>query len=264
MRWSATWNERLRRGRPCVSNWSTTEHIVVNLARAIRPNDVTFSGVNSVLPMAACVLAKRAYDFPFTYLSVAGGVDVVPECLPRSSTDPALLAGTAAIFPNEEFYDLTMRGRMDLVYLGAAQVDAYGRTNVSTIGPWSTPTVRLPGGGGAAVMMPTARRVAIWRTEHSRRTLVDSLKFVTAAGNTSLLVTPFAVFQRDLDPADRFRLAYYRPDVTVADIVTNTGFDFDASTALPTAPMTERERAAFDAMDVELLASEVPARVSQA
>jgi len=235
------------------------EYLVVNLARAIRPNEVTFSGVNSVLPMAACVLARRAYDFDFTYLSVAGGVDVFPKKLPRSSTDPALLAGTAAIFSNADFYDLATRGKLDLIFLGAAQVDAFGRTNVSAIGDWAHPKVRLPGGGGAAVMMPVAPRVALWRSEHTTRTLVEKLEFITAAGKTAVLVTPYAVFARDPAKNERFHLASYRDDTDPAAIVARTGFSFEAARAVPTAPMTARERAALDAMDAfDLLENELP------
>ena len=55
-------------------HWSAFSYIVINLARQIRVGEVTFSGVNSTLPMLACVLAKRTYDFHFTYINVAGGV----------------------------------------------------------------------------------------------------------------------------------------------------------------------------------------------
>ena len=149
-------------------SWSPFSYIVTNLARFIRPNEVTFSGVNSTPPMMACLLAKRAYDFHFTYLNVAGGVEPVPAKIPHSSSDPALIAGSPAIFGNEDFYDLCARGGLDLVFLGCAQVDAQGRTNVSVIGDWRAPKVRLPGGGGAAVMMPTAKRVVTWRADDDR------------------------------------------------------------------------------------------------
>ena len=174
--------------------WSGFSYIVTNLARFVRPHEITFSGVNSTLPMLACLLAKRAYPFAFTYINVAGGVDPSPSKVPISSSDPVLAEGSRAIFANEDFYDLCTRGKMDLCFLGAAQVDALGRTNVSCIGDWHAPKVRLPGGGGGAVMLPTARRAVTWRTEHSRRTLVETLDFVTAAGGMHGVVTPIAVF----------------------------------------------------------------------
>ncbi len=227
-------------------NWTPFSYIVVNLARQVRPGEVAFSGVNSTLPMLACLLAKRAYDFHFTYINVAGGVEPAPRKIPHSSSDPAIVAGSPAIFANEDFYDLCARGGIDLVFLGCAQIDGEGRTNVSAIGSWHNPKVRLPGGGGAAVMMPTAKRVATWRTEHSPRTLVEKLDFVTASGNLAALVTPLAVFQRR---NGRLALESWNPEVTLADVVTRTGFRFDASTARPTPPLTDGERAALASLD---------------
>jgi glutaconate CoA-transferase, subunit B len=229
-----------------MSAWTPFSYIVINLARQIRPHELTFSGVNSTLPMLACLLAKRAYDFSFTYLNVAGGVEPVPRKIPHSSSDPALVEGSPAIFANEDFYDLCARGGLDLVFLGCAQVDGAGRTNVSVIGSWHQPKVRLPGGGGAAVMMPTAKRAVTWRTEHSTRTLVETLDFVTAAGNLMTVVTPLAVFQRR---DGRLALESWNPAVTVEEVTKRTGFTFDRSSAKPTASMTVRERDVLEGLD---------------
>ena len=231
------------------AEWQPFSYIVVNLARQIRPNEIAFSGVNSTLPMLACLLAKRAYDFRYTYINVAGGVEPVPTKIPFSSSDPAIVAGSPAIFANTDFYDLCTRGGLDLVFLGCAQIDAEGRTNVSAIGSWENPKVRLPGGGGAAVMMPTAKRVATWRTEHSKRALVEKLDFVTAAGNMSTLVTPLAVFQRETKPGSRFYLESWAPAVSLDDVKQRTGFAFDAAHAQPTAPTTARESEALAQLD---------------
>jgi glutaconate CoA-transferase subunit B len=226
--------------------WTPFSYIVVNLARQIRPNETTFSGVNSNLPMLACLLAKRAYDFHYTFLNVAGGVEAEPTTIPHSSSDPAIVEGSPAIFANEDFYDLAARGGLDLVYLGCAQIDGQGRTNVSVIGSWHDPKVRLPGGGGAAVLMPTAGRVVTWRTEHSTRALVEKLDFITAAGNLQTLVTPIAVFQRR---DGRLALESWNPEVTVDEVVRRTGFTFDASRAEPTPPVTAREQSVLDRLD---------------
>ncbi len=232
-------------------SWTPFSYIVVNLARQIRPGEVVFSGVNSTLPMLACLLAKRAYDFAFTYINVAGGVEPQPTTVPLSSSDPAIVAGSPAIFANPDFYDLCTRGGLDVVYLGCAQIDAEGRTNVSTIGPWTQPKVRLPGGGGAAVMMPTAKRVVTWRTEHSPRTLVDKLDFVTASGNLATLVTPLAVFQRDTAAGSRFRLESRNPVVEVNEIVQRTGFAFDHADVQITPQLTAVESDALSALDAD-------------
>ena len=226
--------------------WSGFSYIVTNLARFIRPGEVTFSGVNSTPPMLACLLAKRAYDFDFVYINVAGGVQPTPSRIPISSSDPVLAEGSTAIFANEDFYDLCTRGGMDLCFLGAAQIDGQGRTNVSAIGDWHNPKVRLPGGGGGAVMLPTARRAVTWRTEHSRRTLVEELDFVTASGGMHGVVTPIAVFvKRD----GRLALQSWHPAVTLDVVRGRTGFAFDAEGAQPTTPPTAAEVEALRSLD---------------
>ncbi len=230
-------------------DWTPFSFIVIHLARQIRAGEITFSGVNSTLPMLACLLAKRAYDFPFTYINVAGGVEPQPVEVPLSSSDPAIVHDSPAIFANQDFYDLCARGGLDLVFLGCAQIDAEGRTNVSAIGSWENPKVRLPGGGGAAVMLPTAKRVVTWRSDHTARALVDKLDFVTAAGNMTALVTPLAVFEREPRAGARFRLACFNPAITVDDIADRTGFGFDATAARPAMPASTRELHALAALD---------------
>lgn len=228
--------------------WSGFSFIVTNLARFIRPGEVTFSGVNSTPAMLACLMAKRAYDFDFTYLNVAGGVQPQPSKIPLSSSDPVLAQGSAAIFANEDFYDLCTRGGMDLCFLGAAQVDGRGCTNVSCIGDWHQPKVRLPGGGGAAVMLPTARRAVTWRTEHSKRSLVEKLDFTTAGGGMHGVVTPIAVFVKR---EGRLALQSWHPEASLEEVVARTAFTFDAAAAEPAAPPTPREEAALRSLDPE-------------
>ena len=229
-----------------MAEWSGFSFMVINLARFIRPNEITFSGVNSTMPMLACLLAKKAYDFPFTYINVAGGVDPTPSKVPLSSSDPVLAERSASIFANEDFYDLCTRGRMDLTFLGAAQIDGEGCANNSAIGDWHKPKVRLPGGGGGAVMLPTARRACTWRTEHSKRTLVEKLDFRTSWGGFHGVVTPIAVFlKRD----GRLALQSWHPESSLAEVVERTGFTFDATGASACAAPSSREVEALAELD---------------
>jgi glutaconate CoA-transferase subunit B len=228
------------------NHWSGFSYIVTNLARFIRPGEITFSGVNSTLPMLACLLAKKAMEEDFIYINVAGGVDPHPSSIPISSSDPLLAEGSASIFDNEDFYDLCARGRMDLCFLGAAQIDGLGNANNSAIGDWQHPKVRLPGGGGGAVMLPTARRACTWRTEHSPRTLVDKLHFCTSAGGFHGVVTPIAVFKKR---AERLALASWHPEVSLEEVRERTGFTFDSEGAEPSAAPSEREKIALTELD---------------
>lgn len=230
------------------SNWSPFSYIITNLARFIRPNEITFSGVNSTMPMLACLMAKKAYDWDFIYINVAGGVDPRPSSIPISSSDPVLAEHSASIFSNEDFYDLCCRGRMDLTFLGAAQIDGEGNANNSCIGDWHQPKVRLPGGGGGAVMLPTAKRACTWRTEHSRRTFVEQLHFRTSWGGFHGVVTPIAVFTKQ---NDRLALASWHPDSSLEEVKERTGFEFNHEGATPSALPTERERAALAELDPE-------------
>ncbi len=172
--------------------WGTADLVVVAMARLLRDGEVVFHGVNSILPMVAVALARRLHAPRLRAINIAGGIDPTPRFLPRSTTDPELARGSGALLSNEDFYDLCMRGGVDTAFLGAAQVDALGRTNVSSIGPPDRPKVRLPGGGGAPIIMATAGRTIVWRTEHSRRSFVERLDFVTAAGHVDRVVTPSA------------------------------------------------------------------------
>jgi glutaconate CoA-transferase subunit B len=208
------------------NSWSPFSYIVTNLARFIRPNEITFSGVNSSMPMLACLMAKRAYDWDYIYINVAGGVDPEPSSIPLSSSDPVLAENTASIFDNEDFYDLCTRGRMDLTFLGAAQIDGEG--------------------SGGAVMLPTAKRACTWRTEHSKRTLVDKLDFRTSWGGFHGVVTPIAVFiKRD----GRLALESWHPESSLEEVKERTEFTFDASQAKPTEYPTPAEIEALRSLD---------------
>ena len=223
--------------------------VVAAMARLLRDGEVVFHGVNSILPMVAVALARRLHAPRLRAINIAGGIDPAPRFLPHSTTAPELARGSAALLSNEDFYDLCMRGGVDTVFLGAAQIDAQGRTNVSLIGPPGRPKVRLPGGGGAAVIMPTAGRVILSRSEHSRRSFVERLDFVTAAGNVDRVVTPLCIFQRR---DGRLVVESVHPTSSAEEVIEQTGFDLATSPPWPTTPPpTTEELAALAKLDPE-------------
>lgn len=225
---------------------TVADQMAVCLARLIRDGEVVFQGVASPLPMAAIALARALHAPHAVTLSVAGGVSPRPPVLPRSSTDPALAVGAAAVFANEDFYDLCARGKIDLAFLGAAQIDAHGRTNGSVIGPHATPKVRLPGAGGAAMILPTARRVVLWRTQHTPRVFVERLDFISAVGNLDRVVTPLAVLRR-VD--GQLVIESVHPWTTEDEVRAQTGFALPAGEVSTTAPPSEDELAALERVD---------------
>ena len=213
--------------------FGSPELMAVAMARLLRDGELVFNGVGSILPMLAIELARRLHAPNLIYLNIGGGIDARPETLPFSSTDPALLAGTAGIVDQVEFYQLVMRGGVDTMFMGAVQIDPAARTNSSVIGDVQRPTVRLPGGGGAAVVLPAARRVILWRTKHDRRAFVEKLDFVTAAGNVERVVTPLCVMKR---VKGRLAVERLHPGVTAEAVRENTGFPIEVPAGCPETP----------------------------
>jgi glutaconate CoA-transferase subunit B len=227
--------------------YGAPEIMAVAMARLLRDGEVVFNGVGSFLPMLAIEVARRTHAPDLVYLNIGGGVDARPEALPFSSSDPALLAGSAGIVDQPEFYQLVMRGGVDVMFMGGVQIDAAGRVNSSVIGEIGRPKVRLPGGGGAAVILPTAHRVILWRARHDRRSFVERLDFVTAAGNVDRVVTPLCVLRK---VGGTLTVESLHPGVTADTVRDDTGFPLPMPEACPTTPPpTPEELAAIGALD---------------
>jgi glutaconate CoA-transferase subunit B len=221
--------------------------MAVSLARLLKPGETVFHGVASPLPMVATLLAKRLYAPSLVYLNITGGVDAEPDHLPVSTVDPALLRGTRTLVTLADLFDLSARGRLDVAFLSGVQIDGQGRINMSAIGDFAKPKVRLPGGAGSAMLMPTAKRVILWRTKHDPRIFVDRLDFVTAAGNVDRVVTPLGIFVRR---HGLLGVESLHPGVTPAMMRDATGFPVDVGPETPeTRPPSAEELAALREID---------------
>jgi glutaconate CoA-transferase subunit B len=225
--------------------------MAIAMARLLRSGETVFHGVASPLPMVATLLAKKLHAPDLTYLNITGAVDADPAILPVSTVDPALLRGTRALVTLADLFDLSARGRLDVAFLSGVQIDGEGRINLSAIGPHEHPAVRLPGGAGSAMLMPTARRVILWRTKHDPRTFVERLDFVTAAGNVDRVVTPLGIFVRrngDL----KLEVESLHPGVTPESFQDATGFAVDVGPETPvTPPPSAEELTVLRAIDPE-------------
>jgi glutaconate CoA-transferase subunit B len=222
--------------------------MAVAMSRLLRDGETVFHGVASPLPLVAILLARATHAPHLLYLNITGSVDPVPERLPRSTVDPALLRGTRSLITLADAFDLSARGELDTVFLSGVQIDAEGRINMSAIGDYAHPRVRLPGGAGSAFLMSTAKRVLLWRTRHDRRTFVETLPFVTGAGNVDRVITPLCVFRRDLE-SSRLRVESIHPYATPESVAENTGFEVAIEGIPDTPPPTSEELAALDAVD---------------
>jgi glutaconate CoA-transferase subunit B len=188
-----------------------------------------------------------------------------PVFIPPTSNDMALKRGAAYSMRFEEFFDLACRGGVDRMFLSGGQIDRYGNTNVTAIGPLDRPKVKLGGGGGGCNISATIRRLSVWSTRHrSGRTLVESCDFITDVGHVTpdgdraalgytgggpqWLVTELGVF--DYTEAGTARLRQVFPDVTVDEVRAATGFELEVANDLRRVPPPSvAELAALRAVD---------------
>lgn len=128
---------------------------------------------------------------------------------------------------SRELFDLAGQGRIDVFFLGGAQID--GRGNLNLVRAEGR---RFPGSFGSAFMYQAVPNVILFREEHSRRVLVPKVEFVSAAGRPRALVTGKARFGFER----RFVLENFHPGESVDSIRAATGFDFDVSPAVSATP----------------------------
>ena len=150
------------------------------------------------------------------------------------------------IFKLIDIFDMSARGDLDTAFLGGVQIDAQGRINMSVIGPYDHPKVRLPGGAGSAAILPTAKRTILWRTKHDPRTFVEKLSFVTAGGNVDRVVTPLCIFVKR---NDHLQLESIHPYSSPEEVKQQTGFPVETEGVPITPAPTSEELAALTEVD---------------
>jgi len=214
--------------------YSPPDVMACTIARLLRDGETVFFGLASPLVMVATLLAKATHAPNLTFLSIPGSVDAALSELPRSTVDSSLLKGSHGIFPLADIFDLSARGRLDTAFLSGVQIDQAGRINMSVIGPAERPKVRLPGGAGSALLLPTAGRTIIWRTRHDSRTFVEKLAFITAAGRTEWVVSPLCLFGRGRD--ELLAVTSIHPGVSPEQLRSATGFPVDIGPNTPVTP----------------------------
>jgi len=163
-----------------MSGWTRDEMMTVAAARRLWNGCVCFVGIG--LPSAACNLARLTHAPDIVLIYESGTVGTRPNVLPLSIGDGELAETAACVVPLPEvFAYLLQAGRVDVGFLGAAQVDRHGNLNSTVIGPYDAPKTRLPGAGGATEIAAHARQTFVM-LKASPRSLVARLDFRTSAG----------------------------------------------------------------------------------
>jgi glutaconate CoA-transferase subunit B len=133
-----------------------------------------------------------------------------------------------------------------VAFLSGIQFDKTGNVNASVIGDYHKPKVRMPGGAGSAVLIPTAKRAIIWRTKHDKRTFVNKVDFVTTRGNIDRIVTPLCVFKYE---NGELLLDTIHPTSSLQEVIDNTGFEVKYKSIEYTPLPTKEEMTILKRMD---------------
>ena len=211
--------------------YNDDELLAVLMAREVRDGEVSACGALSHLPAAGLLLARELHA-PNAELIILNTV-------------------FRPFHTSRQFHFLAQRGELGLFFVSGVQIDRHGNYNLHQLGPDPDhPRQRFPGGYGGGMIYYAARRTIVFRTEHTRRSLVERVDFVSAAGSSpenvvrlggpSKVITPKAIFRFDRQAAC-LRLESIHPPYTLDDIRENTGFDIGVTSpvALTPAPSAE-------------------------
>ena len=182
-------------------------------------------GAASPIPATACELLK------------ARGQDLRVSMLHKRKGNPFTEG-------SRELFDLAGQGRIDVFFLGGAQIDGEGSINLVR-----ADGKRFPGSFGSAFMYSVVKKTILFREEHSKRVLVPKVEFVSARGTPGALLTGRALFSWQ---GSRFRLESTHE---AGDVRGETGFDFQSPERIPLTPPPTEE-------DLALLRSSVAQRIA--
>lgn len=209
-------------------------------AREIQDGDVVFVGIG--LPNLACNLARATHAPNMVLIYESGAVGAVPERVPPSIGDPALVTGSLMVCSMADIFQLFLQnGKIQVGFLGGAQVDRFGNINTTVVGAYEAPRVRLPGSGGASEIAAHARRVLIV-AKLDRRSFPEKVDFITSAGRrVDKVITNMGILEPDPGTGELALAALY-PGITPERARENVGWRLKLREPLEAAPLpSERE-----------------------
>jgi len=163
-----------------MTGWTPDEMMTIAAARLLWEGCVCFVGIG--LPSAAANLARLTHAPGLVLIYESGTIGARPEVLPLSIGDGELAETAAAVVPLPEIFAYWLQGgRVDVGFLGAAQIDRFGNLNTTVIGEYARPKTRLPGAGGAPEIATHAKQTFVV-LKQSPRSFVPRLDFRTSMG----------------------------------------------------------------------------------
>jgi glutaconate CoA-transferase subunit B len=226
--------------------FTSDEMMAVEAARRLTDDTVCFVGIG--LPSLAANLARRTHAPGCVLIYESGTIGAKPTRLPLSIGDGELAETADSVVSVVEMFAYWLQsGRIDVGFLGAAQIDRFGNLNSTVIGDYATPKVRLPGGGGAPEIATSVADVFVILRQ-STRTFVSELDFTTSRGErVKVVVTDLGT----LEPRDgELTLVRVHPGGRVDDVRAATGWDLRvAGDVGETAPPTAQELEVLRALE---------------
>ncbi|TCM51260.1 CoA-transferase subunit beta [Kribbella sp. VKM Ac-2568] len=229
-----------------MSEWTSADMMNVAAARELHDGDVCLVGVGP--PNLAANLARRTHAPGCRLVYESGAIDARPKKLPLSIGDDDLAATATAVVSVPEMFNFWVgAGRIDVGFLGAAQIDRYGNINTTVIGDHDNPKVRLPGAGGAPEIAAAAGRVIVI-VKQSPRTFVERVDFVSSVGygptgrermargaGPTLVITDHGVLEPDPE-TNELTLTRLHQGVTVQQAVKATGWPLKVADDIEDVP----------------------------
>ncbi len=160
--------------------YASDEMMTVSAARMLRNGAICFVGIG--LPSTAANMARLLHAPDVVLIYESGPIGAKPDVLPLSIGDGSLAEHADTVVSTPEIFRYWLQGgRVDVGFLGAAQLDRFANINTTVIGDYDRPKVRLPGAGGAPEISTCAREVLII-VKQTRKSFVEKLDFVTSPG----------------------------------------------------------------------------------
>jgi glutaconate CoA-transferase subunit B len=238
------------------SSYTMQELMICAASRELVDSEVVFVGIG--LPNVACNLAKRTHAPNLTMIYESGAIGTFPERLPLSIGDPALVTSSLSICSLNDVFNLYLQGgRIDVGFLGGAQVDRFGNINSTIIGEdYHHPKVRLPGSGGACEIAAHAKRLMIVLPQ-TKRSFPEKVDFMTSPGflegsgarekaglkgqGPQVVITDKGLY-RPCPETQELMLVALHPDVTLEEVQETLGWTVKTSeTITETQPPTSDE-----------------------
>jgi len=240
--------------------YSTSEIMTIAAARLLKNGAVCFVGIG--LPSTAANLARLTHAPDIVLIYESGPIGAKPPVLPLSIGDGNLAETADTVVSTPEIFRYWLQGgRVDVGFLGAAQIDRFANINTTVIGNYNKPSTRLPGAGGAPEIASCAHEVVLV-LKQSARAFVKRLDFVTSVGHLEggdarrrlglpgkgpvAVVTDLCVMEPE-EMTKELTVTRLHPGVSRQQVIAATGWEVRFTTAveetaLPTATELETLR----------------------